>query len=224
MRRQGRMTASQKQALEKLWAQYGLEQSSQQLDYQKIFQRQAPVILEIGFGMGQSLLALAEQHSGNNYLGIEVHRPGVGSLFKAMAEHHLTNLKVFCADAVEVLEQQIPNASLDAILIFFPDPWHKQRHQKRRLIQTAFVELLISKLKLGGRLHLATDWKDYALHMMQVLSAQPKLINSAGAGNYIQVTDERPKTKFEKRGERLGHGVWDMIFTRGDEYIKEEQQ
>lgn len=179
-----------------------------------MFGRDAPRVLEIGFGMGQSLVAMAAAAPATDFIGIEVHRPGVGKLLHSMAEQGVENIRIYCHDAVEVLRDCIPPASLDTIQIFFPDPWHKKRHHKRRLIQPAFAERLAAHLKPGGILHLATDWENYAEQMLEVLSATPGLENTAGAGDYSPRPESRPLTKFEARGERLGHGVRDLLFRR----------
>ncbi len=213
VRRAGRMTSRQQRYYEQYWPQYGIEVTGEQLNFPAIFHNQQPVFLEIGFGMGHALASFAELHPQQNYLGIEVHSPGIGRLFAEIDANGLSNIRVICADAVDVLEKNIAELSLDGVYILFPDPWHKKRHNKRRLIQPAFINLLTSRVKLGGRIHLATDWQEYALQMMDVMSAQPNLVNIAGDGNYAD-NAERPKTKFEQRGERLGHGVWDLIFIK----------
>jgi len=213
VRRQGRITAAQKSALEKLWPKYGLS-SEVLLEPEKVFGREAPLVLEIGFGMGQSLAAMAQADSSKNYIGIEVHRPGVGSLLNALEEKALSHVKVYCADAVMILKECIPPESLSEILIYFPDPWPKKRHHKRRLIQPDFIKIILSCLKPGGILHCATDWKDYAEQMMAVLSGFPDLVNTSGEGVYADRPAWRPETKFEKRGQRLGHGIWDLVFQR----------
>ena len=164
--------------------------------------------------MGQSLLEQAKKHPDKDFIGVEVHRPGVGSLLSALDAQEIENVRIYNVDANDVLAQCIPNDSLELIQIFFPDPWPKKKHHKRRLIQGHFVELLATKLKAGGKLHLATDWQDYAEHMMAVMSAQTQFSNSAGANEFSKRPEYRPKTKFEKRGEKLGHGVWDLIFCR----------
>ena len=212
--RERRMTLRQKYALETFWKQFGLEMQSGPIDFVTVFAREAPRILEIGFGMGLSLLETAAAHPENDYIGIEVHRPGVGSLLAGIEEAKLTNIRIFCADAVSVLQQCISDNSLDIIQIFFPDPWPKTRHHKRRLIQRSFVELLSNKLKPFGRLHLATDWEDYANHMMKVCSNVDSFNNLAGAFQFSERPAYRPLTKFEARGQRLGHSVWDLIFVK----------
>lgn len=211
--RQGRMTPAQRIALDTLWEHYGVESGTDFLDLDAVFGRTAPRILEIGFGMGDSLAEMAEAHPEQDYLGIEVHRPGVGNLLKILNARQLTNVRLISADAVEVLNQQIDDASLNAVYLFFPDPWPKRRHSKRRIVQTSFAALIARKLKPGGCFHLATDWEDYAGQMLQVLSAAPEFVNAAGADNYAPRPDYRPLTKFERRGRRLGYQVWDLIFT-----------
>jgi len=171
------------------------------------------VILEIGFGNGDSLLQQAKDHPHHNYLGIEVHRPGIGHLLHLVEDAGIRNLRVINHDAVEVLQQQIPDNSLDCIQLFFPDPWHKKRHQKRRIVNAAFIELVHQKLKPGGTFHLATDWEDYAQYMLTEMEQAQGFVNAAGKGNYAKNTN-RPATKFEHRGRRLGHGVWDLIYKK----------
>lgn len=214
VRREGRMTPSQKSALQELWPYYGLELSSELLDFQQIFQRAAPTFLEIGFGMGDSLVAMSAAHPQNNYIGIEVHRPGVGRMLANVHERKLTNLKVFCHDAVEVLKLNIADSSLDGVFLFFPDPWPKARHHKRRIVQPAFVELVAEKIKPGGFFHMATDWENYAEHMLEVMNSSAMFINQSATGGAVEKPDYRPLTKFEQRGQRLGHGIWDLLFIR----------
>jgi len=178
------------------------------------FARSAPVVLEIGFGMGDSLAQQAITQSQNNFIGIEVHRPGVGHLLSLIAKHELNNIRIYCTDAVEALKHCIPDNSLDSVQIFFPDPWPKKRHHKRRLVQRPIVKLIVSKLKAGGTLHLATDWENYAEHMLEVLNACSELTNTSTNGPFVERPDSRPLTKFESRGKRLGHGVWDLVFRK----------
>ncbi|TGD72733.1 tRNA (guanosine(46)-N7)-methyltransferase TrmB [Mangrovimicrobium sediminis] len=212
--RTGRMTPGQQRAFDEHWARWGLEHADGALDFERAFGRGGPRVLEIGFGMGQSLVTMAAAAPTTNFVGVEVHRPGVGRLLHSMADQGVDNIRVYCHDAVEVLRDCIAPESLDGIQIFFPDPWHKKRHHKRRLIQPPFVELLVSRMAPGGLLHLATDWENYAEQMLEVLSACAALRNQAGPGQYSPRPDSRPLTKFEQRGERLGHGVWDLLFTR----------
>ena len=212
--RPGRMTAGQRRALEDNWPRWGIDRAAGLLDDHGAFGRQAPLVLEIGFGMGQSLAEMAVDAPDTNYLGIEVHRPGVGRLLYCLEQQGIDNVRVYCDDAVAVLRDCIGEASLDGVQIFFPDPWHKKRHHKRRLIQPDFIDLLCSKLKPGGFLHLATDWENYAEQMLELLTATPGLENTSGVGQYSPRPSQRPLTKFEKRGQRLGHGVWDLLFRR----------
>lgn len=212
--RTGRMTPAQRRAYAEGWQRWGLEYDANTLDFDTAFGRSGPRVLEIGFGMGQSLAEMALANPSANFIGIEVHRPGVGRLLHTVAERDIDNIRVYCHDAVEVLRDCIPEASLDTVQIFFPDPWQKKRHNKRRLIQPEFVARLLPKLKSGGTLHLATDWEDYAQQMMVVLSAAEGLSNACGEGQFSARPGQRPLTKFELRGERLGHGVWDLVFLR----------
>ena len=212
--RTGRMTPAQQRAYDEGWARFGLEYGGGRLDFDAAFGRPGPRVLEIGFGMGQSLVAMAAAAPDSNFIGIEVHSPGVGKLLHSMQEQGVDNIRVYCHDAVEILRDCIADASLDTVQIFFPDPWHKKRHHKRRLVQPPFVELLVRKLRVGGTLHLATDWENYAEQMMEVLTAAEGLSNTCAPGEFAPRPDFRPLTKFELRGERLGHGVWDLLFTR----------
>lgn len=213
--RAGRMTVGQMRALEELWPRYGVEFSRQPLLLDQVFGRVAPCTLEIGFGNGEHLVALATAHPERDYVGIEVHRPGVGHLLMLAAANDLSNVRASTHDAVEVLREQIAPESLDEVLVLFPDPWHKKRHHKRRLIQPPFVELVASRLRPGGVLKLATDWEEYALQMLEVLSAAgERFANLSPAGDWMPRPEERAPTRFEKRGARLGHGVWDLAFRR----------
>jgi tRNA (guanine-N7-)-methyltransferase len=213
--RTGRMTVGQTRALEDFWPRYGVEYSAHRLPLDVVFGRSAPRTLEIGFGNGEHLAALASAHPERDYFGIEVHRPGVGHLLMLAASLNLTNVRASTHDAVEVLRDQIAPASLDEVLVLFPDPWHKKRHHKRRLIQPPFVELIASRLRPGGVLRLATDWEEYALQMLEVLNAANTLFhNEAPDGDWMPRPEERAPTRFEKRGARLGHGVWDLAFRR----------
>jgi tRNA (guanine-N7-)-methyltransferase len=212
--RTGRMTEGQKRAYDLHWPSKGLELGGGMLDMAAVFGREAPVVLEIGFGMGDSLASMAAAAPEMDFIGIEVHSPGVGRLMHLIDEAGLSNLRAYCCDAVEVLEQCIPDGSLQRVQIYFPDPWHKKKHHKRRLIQAEFVQLLRRKLRVGGVIHLATDWENYAEHMMVVMSSAEGFVNQAGESEYSPRPEYRPVTKFEKRGERLGHGVWDLLFER----------
>jgi tRNA (guanine-N7-)-methyltransferase len=214
VRREGRMTDAQRRALEDFGPRYLIEFQEVPLDLDAVFGRAAPRALEIGFGMGDSVLDMARRHPERDHLGIEVHRPGVGRLLRALAEEDIRNVRIVCADAVQVLRCMIPDAVLDAVFLFFPDPWHKKRHHKRRIVQPEFVELVARRLRPGGIFHLATDWEDYARHMLAVLEQSPSFSNSAGAGHFAPRPDDRVLTKFERRGERLGHGVWDLVYLR----------
>jgi tRNA (guanine-N7-)-methyltransferase len=234
--RAGRMTPAQERALAELWPAYGLAvdvdagegagagaSASASLgaganagapNFTAIFGRQAPRCLEIGFGVGEVIGSLAESHPHIDYVGIEVHRPGVGRLLLRAEQAKLHNLRVICQDAVEVLERAIQDESFDEILIFFPDPWHKKRHHKRRLIDAAFTASLAAKLRPAGVLRLATDWQAYAEQMLEVCNANPQLESLSADGTYVPRPDFRPPTRFERRGARLGHGVWDLAYKK----------
>ena len=214
VRREGRMTDGQKTALERLWPRYGLEVAAQTYDLPKLFGRRAPVILEIGFGNGEHLLTRAQNEPQHDFIGVEVHRPGVGRVMHHAEKAGLTNLRTACHDAVEVLQQGIADGALREVVIYFPDPWHKTRHHKRRLIQPEFAALLARKIAQGGRLLLATDWAHYAEQMLEVLNAAPEFENTAADGRYVPRHVTRPKTRFEARGERLGHAVFDLEYRR----------
>jgi tRNA (guanine-N7-)-methyltransferase len=213
--RAGRVTAAQQRALGELWPKYGVAPDPGPLDLARLFARRAPCTLEIGFGNGESLAALARAHPERDYLGVEVHRPGVGRLLLALEQQQLGNVRVICHDAVEVLERQIAPGSLAEILILFPDPWPKKRHHKRRLIRPSFVALIERALCAGGVLRLATDWQPYAHEMLTCLSAAQQLHNLAADGGFAARPAERMPTRFELRGTRLGHEVWDLAFARG---------
>jgi tRNA (guanine-N7-)-methyltransferase len=213
--RAGRQTVAQTRALEELWPRHGVEYSPHPLSLNEVFGRSAPRTLEIGFGNGEHLASLAAAHPERDYLGIEVHRPGVGHLLLLAQTHHLPNIRVSSHDAVEVLRDQIAQASLDEVLVLFPDPWHKKRHHKRRLIQPPFVELVASRLRPGGVFRLATDWEEYAVQMLEVIGAASALFtNLSPTGDWMPRPEERVPTRFEKRGARLGHGVWDLSFEK----------
>ena len=216
VRREGRLTKGQAQALETQWPTMGLSHEMGRLDFAAVFANNQPVALEIGFGMGKSLVEMAAAAPERNFIGIEVHRPGVGACLMAAAEAGVSNLRVFEHDAVEVLADNIADASLDRVQLYFPDPWHKKRHHKRRIVQPEFVQTLRQKLAIGGVFHMATDWENYAEHMLEVMQAAPGYRNLSATGDYMPRPDFRPKTKFEARGERLGHGVWDLMFERVD--------
>jgi tRNA (guanine-N7-)-methyltransferase len=210
--RQGRVSVAQQRAIDNLQPRYGIPYVARPLDLVQAFGRTAPVILEIGFGMGDSTATIAQAHPENDYLALEVHTPGVGNLLKLIDAEQLNNIRIMQHDAVEVLRDMIGERTLDGVHIFFPDPWHKARHNKRRLIQPPFIAQLMQKLKPGGYIHVATDWQDYAEQVLRVLSAEPLLENTAA--DYAPRPDYRPLTKFEQRGLKLGHGVWDLVFRR----------
>ena len=212
VRREGRLTEGQASAISRGWPQWGVDYTPTIQDWDTLFGRKAPRYLEIGFGMGGATAEIARHHPQNDYLGIEVHRPGMGNLLKLIEQDALTNLRLMSHDAVDVVNQMIAADSLDGVLVFFPDPWHKARHHKRRLIQPEFVRMLASRLKPGGTIHCATDWENYAEQMLEVLSADPQLENTAA--DYAERPAYRPLTKFEARGLKLGHGVWDLVFRR----------
>lgn len=211
--RGGRLTSGQQQAMEEMWPEYGLDVEQGMLNWSEVFGREAPLVLEIGFGMGDSLIKMAEQNTAQNFIGIDVHPPGVGTLLKDIKQTGVKNIRVYKNDAVLFLKDCVGDNVLDRVHIFFPDPWHKKRHNKRRMVQPDFIEKVRKKMKPGGKLHLATDWENYAEQIMEVLTAADGFVNSFGAGQYTTEHD-RPSTKFERRGERLGHGVWDMIFEK----------
>jgi len=210
--RQGRMSVAQGRAHETLMPRFGIPFNTETLNLDHAFGRSAPKILEIGFGMGDSTAQIARSNPENDYLCIEVHTPGVGSLLKQIEESGLSNIRIIQHDAVEVLKYMLDPGTLDGVHIFFPDPWPKKRHHKRRLIQPEFVALLCERLKTGGYLHAATDWEEYATHILATFSAEPRLVNTAT--DYAPRPDYRPLTKFEQRGLKLGHGVWDIVFRR----------
>jgi tRNA (guanine-N7-)-methyltransferase len=212
--RAGRMTTAQERAWRELWPRFGIETGSESLDLAALFGREAPRTLEIGFGNGESLVTLAQAHPDRDYLGVEVHRPGVGHLMLRAEELRLSNVRAICRDAVEVLQQCIVPGALDEVLLYFPDPWPKKRHHKRRIVQPAFVALVASRLRPGGVLRMATDWQPYAEHMLEVAAGCSTLRNAAATGDYVPRPDSRPVTRFERRGQRLGHGVWDLAFSR----------
>ena len=214
VRREGRLTPGQQRAIDELWPQFGIEADGNKLDFEAIFGRSAPVTLEIGYGNGESLVQMAKASPERNFVGIEVHRPGVGRLLHRISELRLTNLKTLCADAVEVLKQQIPDESIDRVQLFFPDPWHKKRHHKRRIVSREWLALVRSKLMMGGTIHMATDWEHYAVQMLADLSSAEGFENCADDKRYITRPKNRPLTKFEQRGLDRGHGVWDLLFQR----------
>jgi tRNA (guanine-N7-)-methyltransferase len=214
VRRAGRLTPSQSRALAELWPRFGIEPGAQPLELNQLFGRSAPRTLEIGFGNGDNLAELAARHPERDYLGVEVHDPGVGHLLLRMEREGLTNIRIARHDAVEVVSSWLPPGSIDETLILFPDPWHKKRHHKRRLVQPAFLEQLARVMPPGGRLHLATDWAPYAEQMLEVCEASPWFDNALAGGGYAARPETRPVTKFERRGLKLGHEVFDLLFER----------
>ena len=214
VRRESRITPAQVRALGELWPRYGIPDGDAMLDWPAVFGRRAPVILEIGFGNGEALAAAAAAHPENDYLGIEVHRPGAGSLLRRVEEEGLTNVRVMLGDASDVLARRVPDASLVAVRLFFPDPWPKKRHHKRRLVQPNFTEMVARKLEPGGYFHLATDWPDYAAHMDVVLSQTAGLVEAGGTDLYRELVTSRLATRFEQRGRKLGHEVRDLVYRR----------
>ena len=213
VRREGRMTKAQQEALGRLGRSYLITENALQ-DLDAVFQRRAPRVAEIGFGMGDALAAMAKAKPHYDFLGFEVHRPGVGSLLLKLEKDAMVNVRAVCADVVEAFQHHLPDTSLDAVHLFFPDPWPKTRHHKRRIVQAEFAELVRHKLKPGGIFHMATDWEDYARQMLTVMEAASGYQNAAGVGAFSPRPSERPLTKFEQRGQRLGHQVWDLLFMR----------
>ena len=212
--RAGRMTVAQERAWRELWPVLGVPEAAGPLDLKALFGRAAPCTLEVGFGNGESLAALAAAHPDRNYLGVEVHRPGVGHLMLRCEAEALHNVRIICRDAVEVLASCIADDSLDELLLYFPDPWHKKRHHKRRLVQGAFLELMARKLRSGGVLRMATDWQEYAEQMLTIANGCALLRNESASGEYVPRPAGRPLTRFERRGQRLGHDVRDLAFRR----------
>jgi len=214
IKREGRLTPGQQRALEILWPEFGIEFSEQKLDLQKTFNRDAETILEIGFGNGNSLWEMAKEDAGRNYIGIEVHRPGAGHLLQLIEQSEIKNCRIICHDAVDVIDHQIADNSLHRVQLFFPDPWHKKKHHKRRIVQDDFVNMLAQKIKSGGIFHLATDWEHYAEHMIKVMNRNIHFTNLSTDNTFMPKPDYRPTTKFETRGKKLGHGVWDMLYRK----------
>lgn len=212
--RQGRLTPAQERAFDALWPRFGLDYLGTPRDFDAVFGRNSKRVVEIGFGNGEALRYAAAQDHARDHIGIEVHAPGVGRLLNALAEDGSDHVRVYRHDAVEVLTREVDDTDLDEIRIYFPDPWHKKRHHKRRLLQPVFADLLVRKLGAGGRLHLATDWQDYAEQMWDVLDATKGLRNRAGVRGHVPRPAWRPQTHFESRGQRLGHGVWDLLYDR----------
>ncbi|MEK9648200.1 MAG: tRNA (guanosine(46)-N7)-methyltransferase TrmB [Gammaproteobacteria bacterium] len=213
--RGGRLTPSQQEAIDRLWPRYGLESDQGLIDRQAMFGRVAELVFEIGFGMGDSLVSMAAQHPERDYIGIDVHPPGIGTILRGIHAKGLENLRVMQGDAMDMLDKCFVDYELDRIQIYFPDPWHKKRHHKRRMVQPPFVADLAGKMRQGAILHLATDWENYAEQMMEVMTASSQFRNVAGEGQFAR-EHERAETKFERRGRRLGHGVWDLVFEKVD--------
>jgi len=212
--RGGRLTEGQKRALDEFWPRFGIEKGESLLDFKSLFGSDAPVIMEIGFGNGDATWQMAQAHPEENYLGVEVHQPGVGHLLLKMKQHGITNIRIANDDAVEFLRRRVPEESLDGVRIYFPDPWPKKRHHKRRLIQSSLIELLASRMCPGALLHLATDWEPYAEHILEVMRSSDGFVNLSPSGDYCDQPEWRPETKYERRGERLGHQVRDLLFRR----------
>ena len=212
--RPGRLTRAQRRALETLWPRYGLD-PAEAMDPGAVFDRPGPLMLEVGFGMGDALVAMAAAHPERNYLGVDVYPPGIGSALLKTDAEALANVRLIRADAMDVL-RSLENASLDGVLVFFPDPWPKKRHHKRRLVQTPFVDLVCDKLVNGGKFELATDWEPYAVDMLALIDGHGCFLNQAGMGRFAPRPAERPVTKFQRRGERLGHAIFDLVFKRAE--------
>ena len=212
--RQGRFTDAQQRAFDELWPRFGLDYTGTPRDFDAVFGRSAPRVLEIGFGNGEAFRFSVQRDPARDHIGIEVHAPGVGRLLNALADDEAGNARVYHHDAVEVLQNEVADGSLDEVRIYFPDPWHKKRHNKRRLVNPGFAALLVRKLAADGRLHLATDWQDYAEQMWDVLDATDGIANRAGVRGAVPRPDWRPQTHFETRGQKLGHGVWDLLYDR----------
>ncbi len=214
VKREGRLTNGQAKAIDDKWPTMGLMHENGLINFSDVFANNNAVVLEIGFGMGKSLVEMASQNKDQNFIGIEVHRPGVGACLADAGEANIDNLRIYEHDAIEVLADCIADNSLDKVQLFFPDPWHKKRHHKRRIVQQQFVENLRTKLKVGGVFHMATDWENYAEHMLEVMKMSDKFENLSDSQDYVPRPEFRPLTKFEQRGHRLGHGVWDLMFKR----------
>lgn len=213
--REGRLTTGQERAIKELWPVWGVEYQESLINPEVLFNRvNAPLTVEIGFGMGKSLVEMAGNAPERNFIGIEVHTPGIGACLADIREHGITNLRIVHHDAVEVFNNMIPDGSVDTLQLYFPDPWHKARHHKRRIVKQEFLDMIIPKLKQGGVIHMATDWENYAEQMLEVLSGDARLENMSSDGTYVPRPDFRPLTKFELRGQRLGHGVWDLMFRK----------
>ena len=214
IKREGRLTTGQQNALDNLWSQFGIDYSQKILDLDDVFGRSAEKVLEIGFGNGNSLFEMAQADPQRDFIGIEVHRPGVGHLLQLIEQSGIQNLRIISYDAVDVINHQIADRSLHKVQLFFPDPWHKKKHHKRRIVQDEFANMLAQKLLPGGLFHLATDWEHYAEHMIEVMNRNTNFSNLSADNSFIPKPDYRPTTKFEIRGQKLGHGVWDMLYKK----------
>lgn len=212
--RSTRMTVGQQRGWDTYWDTMGVEPCETILDFQQLFGNQNPLVFEIGFGMGASLFEMAQAHPEHNFIGVEVHRPGVGAILASAGDAGLTNLRVLCCDANLVIDKMLTDNALSRVQLYFPDPWHKTRHHKRRLVQPDFVQRIRKKLANGGLFHMATDWQPYALHMLEIMNVQEGYQNQSPDGNYVDKPDYRPQTKFERRGLKLGHGVWDLVYEK----------
>ena len=213
IRRQGRITPGQQQAIDSLWKNYCLN-PKKHYNYSEVFGRQAPLFIEIGFGNGESLAAMAAANPHQDFIGIEVHKPGIGHLMLRLDQLQLSNVKIYCHDAYEILEQRITDSSLDGVHLFFPDPWPKKRHHKRRIVRPDFAALITKKLKQNAYFHAATDWENYAEQMLTIFHQASGMSNTCPQQSFCDRPDYRPVTKFEQRGLRLGHGVWDLVFRK----------
>lgn len=212
--RSGRMTDGQKRALDRLWPRFGIDRRNGAVDFEKLFGNTAPVVMEIGFGDGEATWQTALARPDQNFLAVEVHQPGIGRLMLKLEERGIENVRIACADAVEFLRQRVAECSLDGVRLYFPDPWPKKRHHKRRIVQSAFVRLLASRMRPGAILHMATDWEPYAVHMLEVMSQSSEFENLAPDGGFSPRPEWRPETKYERRGQRLGHRVADLLYRR----------
>lgn len=212
--REGRVTNAQERALKEFWPLWGLDYQEEKISIKEIFKNDNPTTVEIGFGMGKSLIEMAKADPNRNFIGIEVHKPGVGAILAGINGANINNIRVIRHDAVEVLQNMLEDNSIDRLQLYFPDPWHKARHHKRRIVKQEFLDIILPKLTVGGVIHMATDWEDYANQMLEVLTADTRLSNLSKDNTFVPRPDYRPMTKFEQRGIKLGHGVWDLLFTK----------
>jgi tRNA (guanine-N7-)-methyltransferase len=212
--REGRVTNAQERALKEFWPLWGLDYQEEKISIKEIFKNDNPTTVEIGFGMGKSLIEMAKADPNRNFIGIEVHKPGVGAILAGINDANINNIRVIRHDAVEVLQNMLEDNSIDRLQLYFPDPWHKARHHKRRIVKQEFLDIILPKLTVGGVIHMATDWEDYANQMLEVLTADTRLSNLSKDNTFVPRPDYRPMTKFEQRGIKLGHGVWDLLFTK----------